>query len=207
MTAMFCTKCKVEKTVDDFNKHSKSKTGLQPQCRDCQKAARDVVKEVTAQRSKEYYAANREKILKQVKIYADKNKDKIREVGKLWRSSGEVKTAQRERRRRWRESNRAAVNEACARRKAAKRGATPAWSDKAAMRSFYETAQGLSMLLGEWYHVDHIVPLISDLVCGLHCEANLRVVAAKENLEKGNLWWPDMPEPLPKTKEQTCLTN
>lgn len=41
--------------------------------------------------------------------------------------------------------------------------------------------------------VDHIVPLTSDLGCGLHWEGNLQVIPAAANLAKKNFWWPDMP--------------
>lgn len=44
------------------------------------------------------------------------------------------------------------------------------------------------------YQVDHIVPLRSPIVSGLHCEANLRVITATENAQKGNMLWPEMPD-------------
>lgn len=65
---------------------------------------------------------------------------------------------------------------------------TPVWADKKKINAIYHE----SKRLGDKFHVDHIVPLIHPGVCGLHCEFNLQIETAKENLQKGNNYWPDM---------------
>lgn len=78
-------------------------------------------------------------------------------------------------------------------RRAMRLQATPAWADGDAILAFYAEANRLSIETGIVHHVDHMVPLTSKHVCGLHCEFNLQVLPGIENLRKHNRDWPDKP--------------
>jgi hypothetical protein len=57
--------------------------------------------------------------------------------------------------------------------------AKPLWASDAAIKKIYDSCP-------EDWHVDHVYPLQSDWVCGLHVETNLQVLPKKDNLSKGN---------------------
>jgi len=54
------------------------------------------------------------------------------------------------------------------------------------MKRLYLTAQMMSLESDEQYEVDHIIPLQHPEVSGLHVPANLQIVTAVENREKGS---------------------
>lgn len=64
-------------------------------------------------------------------------------------------------------------------RAATKKLATPAWACLATTKEVYNTCP-------DDHHVDHIVPLISDVVCGLHWHGNLQHLPKGENMSKSN---------------------
>jgi 5-methylcytosine-specific restriction endonuclease McrA len=73
------------------------------------------------------------------------------------------------------------------------RRAMPPWADRKAIRAKWLASKYLTAKTGIKHSVDHIVPLIHPLVCGLHVEWNLEVKLLSDNVKKSNNWWPDMP--------------
>jgi hypothetical protein len=59
------------------------------------------------------------------------------------------------------------------------RKATPIWANKELIREVYSNKP-------EGCHVDHVVPIRGETVCGLHVVENLQYLTAAENMEKGN---------------------
>lgn len=89
----------------------------------------------------------------------------------------------------WKERNLIWVRADTKARRRKHRVATPPWltrAQKTEIRALYQAAITLTKTTGEQYVVDHIVPLRSPDVCGLHVPWNLRVVTQVENLKKSN---------------------
>ena len=66
---------------------------------------------------------------------------------------------------------------------------TPKWLsplDKEKIEEYYYTANMLGMHTGDYYHVDHIVPLRGKNVSGLNVPWNLQILEKHKNLQKGN---------------------
>lgn len=95
----------------------------------------------------------------------------------------------REYRNAWKEKNLLQIRADTKARRRKHRQATPPWltrKQKSEIRQLYQIAITMSKTTGERYVVDHIIPLRSDEVCGLHVPWNLRVTTQEENLKKSN---------------------
>lgn len=141
--------------------------------------------------AKQYYEANKEKLLEYAREYYPsyyaQNREQIKEKTKLWYHSQDEEYI-KGMRKSYRESDEGRVinNALGAKRRAQKMCATPLWCETDEIRNVYAEARQKTLDSGTPYHVDHVVPLVSDKVCGLHCLANLDVIPAQENQEKGN---------------------
>lgn len=91
----------------------------------------------------------------------------------------------------WGKKNPGKKNANTAKRRATKANATPSWADLKTIQSYYEMARLLEYFtFGQKYHVDHVIPLQHDLVCGLHTVDNITIRRAEDNLSKGNKFSP-----------------
>lgn len=127
-------------------------------------------------------------------ILLRRDKTKLREAGRRWRAKNAA--AQRERSSAWAKANPDAATANSAHRRARKLQATPSWANRFFIAEAYELAHRRTAIQGVKYVVDHIVPLKSDFVCGLHVEHNLQVIPENVNARKGNFFCPELGEAL-----------
>lgn len=63
---------------------------------------------------------------------------------------------------------------------------TPKWADREMIKNKYVEGRLLTEQTGIAHHVDHVIPIKGNNVCGLHVHENLKVITATENIEKSN---------------------
>ena len=202
-----CTKCKLEKSLECFSNRARNKTdGKQPQCKSCDSIYQAKNFEMFSKRHKLYRERVKDKRSAMQKVYRDKRRkemgDKIREYHKNYAAANKDRLKakrllrrekERQSLRRYSKKNRALMNALHSKRKALQKRAIPIWADYKLINAFYRVARELTEATGVDHEVDHIVPIKSKIVCGLHCQQNLQILTATENNKKGNRVWPDMP--------------
>ncbi len=204
-----CIKCDATKHIDLFKTNRQCPDGHGNVCKQCdskrvcenQKKNHEVRKaynqlwcDVNRERVRGYYPrqqawrkANPEKTKAATQRYrlSEKGSQKIKEYTALYNYIySEEKTIKK---LEWMKRNKARCNAIGARYRAKLKQATPPWSDKQAILDVYMEAEYFGL------EVDHIVPINSKLVCGLHIWENLQLLTRLENIKKGNRVWPDMP--------------
>jgi Stc1 domain len=164
-----CAQCKMVKPLSAFRVRRASKDGLAYTCGPC------VAQHCADWRTKHPAAFKR---------WYQENKDDRAEYWRHWYGNNKAHRAASY--ARWAKENAHTINALIAKRTARKLQATPSWANEEAMRSIYAEAVRRTRKTGIRHEVDHIYPLQSDVVCGLHCEANLQILTKVENIRKGN---------------------
>lgn len=199
-----CYKCAVVKELFEFSKHKQKNDGLQTDCKSCvsdYKKARYLANpEKAKEKNKAWYLANQEKAKEKSKAWRltnpekakekDKakylaNPEKAKEISKAWQRANPDKRKRYQ--KKYQLANPDKINANTAKRTASKLNATPPWAELDLIKIVYSKAKELGS------QVDHIVPLKSALVCGLHVWSNLQVLPPEINKAKSNIHWPDMP--------------
>ena len=168
-----CSKCGQCLLVSMFSKQKKGKYGVTSACRSCSKKRIEEWRQKNIDRFKEvqkaYAAANKEKSAACRKEWTEKNRDQIRSKAKEWtKNNRHIKIA------------------STAKRRAALLNAIPPWADLNAIKLFYKWARDATRDTGIKWQVDHIYPLQSPVVCGLHVWENLQILTEESNKRKGN---------------------
>lgn len=170
-----CSKCKEEKEKTEFYKNKARYDGLCNYCKECDKK-KPINKEKARARHKKwcesengqsylkkYYQENKEIYAKRNRKWYEENTERYRE---FWRKTTKRST--------WRQKHKAQQ----AKRRAKKLNAT--------LNGYDEELKQIYTNCPEGYHVDHIIPLVNNVVCGLHVPWNLQYLTAEENLRKSN---------------------
>lgn len=135
---------------------------------------------------KDWLSRNRaEKNAKDAKWYAE-NKDRAHAAAKRWKESNKDYVAHIT--KGWRKRNHSHIIAYNAEKRARVKRASVVWHDSKMVKTVYQKASDMQM------EVDHIVPITSDFVCGLHSWDNLQLLDKELNQSKKNLHWPDMPD-------------
>jgi hypothetical protein len=128
-------------------------------------------------RSRKYRINNEASLKEKAKKYRIKNKERINNYILQYRLNNKTKISKTT--KSYYLKNLHIFKAINAKRRATKLKATPKFANLNKIKEIYNNCP-------KGFHVDHIVPLTSKLVCGLHVEWNLQYLPAKENLSKSN---------------------
>lgn len=168
---MFCSKCDTDKPESDFRRGSR-------QCRAC-----------TAEYMREYAERNRERLNEYKAQWAKDNPDKATAACRKWRESN--REFEKKRASRNRAANPDLVSRYNQERRHTEAQQTPrslSLEDRQEMDRCYEVSATYRQFFELDTHVDHIIPLRGDGVCGLHVPWNLRITTASDNRRKHIKW-------------------
>ena len=192
---IYCSRCKSHKsaTADNFHRSRLDRGNKSEICTPCVKLRlkdynkRPEVKSASKERVRKWCAENKDRKNKNSREWKANNKDKVSGYNEKYMEKPKSKELRRlaHLRRYWENPDKYRAK-ACA-HDSRVRKSRPIWQSIKQINKFYRLAKSLNL------EVDHIVPINSELVCGLHCVDNFQLLTRSENARKGNRLWPDMP--------------
>lgn len=202
---LFCNKSFIDFSVNKVKKYCsykcksrgrrKTPITIQKKCLVCNKEFKDTsyaknrkhCKKSCGEKSKHF------KIKKNIYLKEYRKKDKYINYVKKLKDNGTLKKYRKKYESsskfifsitKWRKTNKFLINHKIyqAYRRSIKLRAVPKWSNLEKIKEIYKNCP-------KGYHVDHIVPLQGENVCGFHVENNLQYLTAKQNIAKGNKYF------------------
>lgn len=171
---------RVNKNEYARNWNAKNRDRVNARRRERYASNKELREKIKAQ-TQEWKQNNPEKAKASIAQWKSKNKDKIKEYARAWRQNNKDKIKIHKQ-----NALGSRYNSNRKRRGKLKQNQTPSWANIAYINTLYKMAKRRSFIEGRSYHVDHIIPLNSNLVSGLHVENNLQIILAKDNLQKGS---------------------
>jgi hypothetical protein len=186
-----CSICELVLPLKEFHRDAQNKDGLQGYCKECNKSLR----RRRQQKNKEKHANGFTVAIKEKKCNVCKQILPISEFSRnITTKDGfrySCKKCDSDRDSAWKKNNPDKNRALKAKRRAKKKQALAPWASPSELQKHYAHAQWLNKTLpNHKFQVDHIFPLQSDFLCGLHVETNLMVLEASQNASKNNRQWP-----------------
>lgn len=148
-----------------------------------------------------YYDNHRDTALAGIKRWSQNNKQNVVDTSrryrannpnadstnsKKWYSKPENSKNHLQYTKWWRSVNKEKLQYYNSVRRARIKQAMPIWANVEEILKIYKQSVKITKETGIPHHVDHIIPLVNDLVCGLHVHENLQILVATHNMEKNN---------------------
>lgn len=180
-----CTKCGVEKALDDFYKRSRCPDGRRPECAGCSREYARAYRENNAEKTREYqrsyHQGNKERIRSVQRVWVAANRERVREIHDRWVADNPERDL--EHKRAWAEKNADHERERT-RRYRARLASVP--TERVDYQALREEAQEcylcrLPFSPEDQTHVDHVVPVA---LGGGHLRMNLAMTHQTCNLRK-----------------------